>query len=244
MKKGDDRKQMILETAERLFYEKGYESTSVQDILDELNLSKGGFYHHFESKLALLEAIVEQKCEGGAQAAEQAVWECAGSAVDKLNLLFAKSGLWQNASMDYIGLLLRVSYVQGSFMLREKLKQTTYQRALPIMNEIVRQGVQEGTFHTRYPDEIGSVILLLGACMTDEIAGVLTQPTQTGEELTRILDKLEVYRSSVETLLNAPYGSVILYDMERMVEIFQAISDQNRRLALESMESGTGMTDN
>ena len=65
MKKGDDRKQMILETAERLFYEKGYEATSVQDILDALKLSKGGFYHHFESKLSLLEAIVEQKCETG-----------------------------------------------------------------------------------------------------------------------------------------------------------------------------------
>lgn len=50
MKKGDARRQQILETAERLFYQNGYENTSVQAILDEMNLSKGGFYHHFESK--------------------------------------------------------------------------------------------------------------------------------------------------------------------------------------------------
>lgn len=235
MKKGDDRKQMILETAERLFYEKGYEATSVQDILDALKLSKGGFYHHFESKLSLLEAIVEQKCETGARAAEQAVQECTGSAVDKLNIMFFKNGLWQNDSMDYIGLLLRVSYRQGSFLLREKLKQTTYRLSLPLINDIVRQGVQEGVFYTRYPDEIGSIVLLLGASMTDEIAGILAQPQQTGEELARILDKLEVYRSSVETLLNAPYGSVVLYDMNRMVEIFKAIGDQNRRMAWETL---------
>ena len=52
MKKGDARRQQILETAERLFYQNGYENTSVQAILDEMNLSKGGFYHHFESKMA------------------------------------------------------------------------------------------------------------------------------------------------------------------------------------------------
>ena len=43
MKKGDARRQQILETAERLFYQNGYENTSVQAILDEMNLSMGGF---------------------------------------------------------------------------------------------------------------------------------------------------------------------------------------------------------
>ena len=50
MKKGDLRRQAILDTAEALFFERGYEETSVQDILDAMELSKGGFYHHFESK--------------------------------------------------------------------------------------------------------------------------------------------------------------------------------------------------
>ena len=57
MKKGDLRRQAILDTAEALFFERGYEETSVQDILDAMELSKGGFYHHFESKMAVLEAV-------------------------------------------------------------------------------------------------------------------------------------------------------------------------------------------
>ena len=61
MKKGDRRREEVIETAERLFYSRGYEKTSVQDILDEMHFSKGGFYHHFESKLQLLEAICEMR---------------------------------------------------------------------------------------------------------------------------------------------------------------------------------------
>ena len=52
MKKGELRKEAIMKTAEKLFFEKGFGETSIQDILDELRISKGGFYHYFDSKNA------------------------------------------------------------------------------------------------------------------------------------------------------------------------------------------------
>ena len=61
MIKGEIRKRQILETAESLFAERGYEATSVQDILDVLHLSKGSFYHHFESKEIVLQKICENR---------------------------------------------------------------------------------------------------------------------------------------------------------------------------------------
>lgn len=51
VRKGDMRREELLATAEKLFYTKGYEQTSVQDILTEMHFSNGGFYHHFDSKL-------------------------------------------------------------------------------------------------------------------------------------------------------------------------------------------------
>ena len=57
MKKGDIKKQVILQTAETMFCRNGYETTSVQDILDALHTSKGSFYHHYASKELLLEEI-------------------------------------------------------------------------------------------------------------------------------------------------------------------------------------------
>src|SRR2546430_5955941 len=52
------RREAFLDVAQRLVQAKGFESMSIQDVLDELNASKGAFYHYFDSKQALLEAVV------------------------------------------------------------------------------------------------------------------------------------------------------------------------------------------
>ena len=72
LKKGDARRGELLAASEKLFYTKGYENTSVQDILDAVGFSKGGFYHHFDSKLAVLEAICQQRAEELCQSATTA----------------------------------------------------------------------------------------------------------------------------------------------------------------------------
>ena len=52
---------LILDVALRLFMEKGYEHTSIQDIIDHLGgLSKGAIYHHFKSKEDILTAVTER----------------------------------------------------------------------------------------------------------------------------------------------------------------------------------------
>ena len=84
MRKGDARRAAIIDAAERLFYLKGYEDTSVQDVLDELHLSKGGFYHHFESKLSLLEAICEKRTVASFEESERQIREGGLNAVEKL----------------------------------------------------------------------------------------------------------------------------------------------------------------
>ena len=59
MKKGELRRKEILDAAERLFYEKGYEATSVQDILDEANIGRSTYYDHFQSRDDLLKAMCD-----------------------------------------------------------------------------------------------------------------------------------------------------------------------------------------
>lgn len=50
----------ILNAAQRLVYTKGYERMTIQDILEILQISKGAFYHYFDSKPAVLEALIER----------------------------------------------------------------------------------------------------------------------------------------------------------------------------------------
>ena len=226
MKKGDDRRARILETAERLFYEKGYEATSIQDILDAMKLSKGGFYHHFESKMSLLVDICEIRGEEMRQGMADAVSACGGGALEKLNALFSKGGLLQGDDIDFVGMMLSVAYRGEGVLLREKMKQAMIAGALPLLNGIILQGIGEKMFYTRYPEEIGELLLLLFATLSDEIAQIAAnQPENVAEALA----KLEVYRSSVEMLLGAPYGSVLLFPLERMNNVVLAVLERERQ---------------
>src|SRR5664279_2315578 len=54
------KRNAILDATQQLINTKGYEQMSIQDILDELQISKGAFYHYFSSKQALLEALIER----------------------------------------------------------------------------------------------------------------------------------------------------------------------------------------
>ena len=230
MKKGIARREQIIETAERLFYKKGYEQTSVQDILDELNLSKGGFYHHFESKLQVLEAICARQGERDRAAMEQALAANEGRAAAQLSALFDCCGLWRHDRMDFAGLMIRVAYRGRSYQLRDAMRRAMMDNALPLMNRVIAAGLREKVFFTRFPDEIGELILQLFANITDEIAMALADPQA---ETAPILARLEAYRAAVETLLGAPFGSIRLYDLTRLPAVSAALAAQDSHFATE-----------
>ncbi|MBR3504618.1 MAG: TetR/AcrR family transcriptional regulator [Clostridia bacterium] len=222
MKKGIARREQIIEAAEKLFYAKGYEQTAVQDILDALDLSKGGFYHHFESKLQVLEAICARQGELDRAAMEEAFQRNQGDAVAQLNALFDVCGLWRGDRMDFAALMIRTAYRGGSYQLRDTMRRVTLEAALPLVNRAVEAGLAENVFFTRFPSEIGELILQLFANITDAIAMTLAADAPLGDALNR----LEVYRSAVETLLNAPFGSIRLYDLTGLPAVQARLADQ------------------
>src|ERR1700734_841710 len=58
-----DSRQEILRTAARLFQQRGYDATSMNDVAAALKLSKGGLYHHFQSKDEILFEIMDHAME-------------------------------------------------------------------------------------------------------------------------------------------------------------------------------------
>lgn len=222
MKKGIERRDQIIEAAERLFYEKGYEQTSVQDVLDALSLSKGGFYHYFQSKIELLEAVCRRQSVRDAEEMTAAVARQEG-AVAKLNTLLRYCGLLRANRMEFALLVLRVGYLGGSLQLRACLREGLMETALPMMREIILEGMAENVFFTRFPDDIGELILQLFANITDELAMLIASgapENQMGDMLTR----LETYRCSVETLLGAPFGTITLCDLRLIPEAAAAMA--------------------
>lgn len=228
MKKGDERRAKILETAEKLFYRKGYEATSIQDILDDLKMSKGGFYHHFESKLQLLDALCQGQMQENGERMREAVESKKGDAIAQFNALYEYCTLWQEGQEAFASLVLKTAYEGGSVQLRDSLKQAMLANARPLMKEIILDGVEQQKFFTRYPDEIGELLLQLFANLNDEIAMLLAKGEKNGS-LPAILNLLMVYRHAAETLTGAPYGSLVLYELNRFPAIAEALAQQLRR---------------
>ena len=69
-------RDQIVEAADRLFYERGYDHTSFADIADAVRLSRGNFYYHFKSKDEILDAVIDLRLAGTRKMLEQ--WEIEG----------------------------------------------------------------------------------------------------------------------------------------------------------------------
>src|SRR5712691_1713827 len=104
------RRNEILDVAQRLVYTKGYEQMTIQDILDDLQISKGAFYHYFDSKQALLEALIERLLDEGVQLLLPIVDDPHLPALEKLQRLFDRLVRWKTAQKTFLLALMRVLY--------------------------------------------------------------------------------------------------------------------------------------
>lgn len=163
VKEGEVRRREILVAARELFVSRGYEQTSVNDILKVVDIAKGTFYYYFSSKEEVLEAIILDIVEEGARRAE--------------NVLKDKSVPLVNRIM--MAIMAQTPEFEGSDEIKEEMHKVEntklerlYLRAMlkrmtPVLEEPVLEGIERDIFHMEYPTECIESILLLGHMMFD-----------------------------------------------------------------------------
>jgi AcrR family transcriptional regulator len=213
VKPPDVRRNEILDVAQRLFYTKGYRRTSVSDIIDEIGIAKGTFYHHFRSKQALLDALVERVLEASAEVLEPVVQDPDLPALEKMNRLFATAISFKLQQRDIALTLLEVWQSDDNALLREKTKAASLQTMRPMLGRIIRQGAAEGCFSTRYPDEIGEVVLQMGFSLSEGIVALLLAEGGA-ERLDTAVRKVAIYEDAITRLLGAAPGAIQVVDVE------------------------------
>lgn len=218
MKKGELRRESIVRTAERLFFEKGYEETSIQDILDELSISKGGFYHHFDSKISLMEEISRQQGERDLESLRAALSAGKLSPVQKLDLLLGALFTVDHSEPRFAALALKISYIDGDVHFRDQMRAFMVEALRPMVDEAVAEGMADGSLFTRYPAQLGGILLQLGCDINDEINRLLTRDSANPECAVELLDMLDAYRESVEMLSGAGFGKFSLFNLEHLIQ--------------------------
>lgn len=155
----------ILEAAFRLFMEKGYEHTSIQDIIDNLGgLSKGAIYHHFKSKEDILVAVTDRMTEESNQMLAVIRDRTDLSGKEKLRTIF-KESISRPVQNDIftvapdLGNNPRLLYS----IFRETVDEASPHYILPI----IKQGIADGTIQTDYPAELAELIILVANIWTN-----------------------------------------------------------------------------
>ncbi len=214
------RRNEILDVARRLVDTKGYEQMTIQDILDDLRISKGAFYHYFDSKQALLEAMIERMGEGVEQLVLAIVHDPALPALEKLQRVFDMLNRLKTARKEFFLPLLRVWYADDNAIVRQKLRVVWLKLVAPWYATIIRQGIQEGVFTTSYPDQVGEVVLSLLWDLGDTLGELLLSFKPERDDMLRVESIVAAYTDALERVLGVSTGSLQLTDAETLKEWF------------------------
>ncbi|TCL63367.1 TetR family transcriptional regulator [Hydrogenispora ethanolica] len=147
----------ILDTAMKLFMSKGYEHTTIQDIIDELgDLSKGAIYHHFKSKEEIMDAVNKRMAEQGIGDIKTIVDDSSLTGIDKLRkmLLFSIASAQHEAIDKTVPPFLKNPQLLALHM------RDTLGSASALLTGVIEEGIQDGSIQTTQPRELSQMILL------------------------------------------------------------------------------------
>ncbi|WP_071459192.1 TetR/AcrR family transcriptional regulator [Bacillus massilinigeriensis] len=159
-RKNDSKKTMesILSISAKLFLQKGYDKTSIQDIINELGMSKGVIYYHFHSKEEILAAIMNRTFEESTQRLNEMVSSTsAANAREKLKIVLEQS---LNSQKRYSFEDVLEPHVKNPQFIVASI-QSTLVKSAPILEAVIREGVKDGSIQTDYPKECAEAFLIL-----------------------------------------------------------------------------------
>ncbi len=205
VKEAEERKNEILDVAERLFGTKGFDNTSTSDILNEVGIARGTLYYHFKSKEDILDAMIDRMT---------------GRLVEKAAALLAKKEI---PVLKRLTMMMTALNVNGSLgqeimeqghkpqnaLMHQKMQERLLAGVNPLVTALIREGIAQGICKTEYPAEVAEMTLLYSNTAFDTLA------EHGKEERER---KINAFIYNLERLLGMERGSmeaVILPIFER-----------------------------
>lgn len=197
VKRPDVRREEIVKTARTLFQTRAYENTTMQDLMDALNIAKGTIYHYFASKEELLEAVVDDLIDeelGKKEAFMSSDDVRQLDALHKLRLLITSDRMAEEHDQILEALHQSSNPKMHVWQLGRYLT-----KLAPIYAEVVEEGCKQGIFTTAHPLECAEFLLAGIQFLTD--VGIYPW---NEEQLTR---RMAAFPALIEAQLRAPEGS-------------------------------------
>ena len=165
VKEYEERRKEILETAERLFITKGYTKTTVNDILKEIGIAKGTFYHYFKSKEEVMDEIIMRIIKEDVAKAKVIV---SNPNIPVLEKLFRVLIEQSPKSGDVKDKMIEQFHQPNNAEMHQKSLVQSIIHLSPVLTEILEQGIEEGIFSTSYPQETIELLLSSAQIIFDD----------------------------------------------------------------------------
>lgn len=188
IKKYDDRRNEILNTAEKLFHAKGYDKCTVNDILKEVNIAKGTFYYYFKSKKEVLDSVVSRYTDIVVSRVEEILTKDDINPEEKLMRTFMAMRIKDEVDDNTFDELHKN---ENALLYQETLNQIITVMS-PVLVKIIEEGIEKKVWSCKYPLQYMQIFLAASITITDEGIFELDDNSQEKvmEALIAVLEKM------------------------------------------------------
>lgn len=196
-KEADERRNEILDAADVLFSQKGFDGTSTNDILHQVGIARGTLYHHFKSKEDIMDGLIDRYSDRLLATAQRIASDKSIPVVDRIIRVVMSMQLSGANSAE---IMEHIHRPQNALM-HQKIQKVIINGLTPILAEIILEGNEQGLFKTPFPYEcMEMVVTYANTIFDDDIVQM------TIEERAR---RIQAFVFNVERLLGAEKGSLL-----------------------------------
>lgn len=203
VKEANERRNEILDVAERLFCTRGYDNTSTNDILAEIGIARGTLYYHFKSKEDILDAMIDRILDEIIRKASHIALDESVPVLERLT----KTVLAANVDTKTGDMILEQVHKPQNALMHAKMQEKLLQQLLPLFMKMIDDGISQGLMQTDYPEDTIQMLLLYSNSVFDD-------SIEYSEEEKK--KKVLAFISNTETLLHMERGSLL----EAMLPMF------------------------
>ncbi len=196
VKSAEERKNEILDVAEQLFAEKGFDNASTNDIIKRIGIARGTLYHHFKSKEEILDAIVNRITNAGIARAKIIVSDKTIPLQDRLTGII----MALNVSGDVQEEVFEQIHKPQNALLHQKMQEHLLSGVVPIITTLIEEGNEIGLFDSKYPAEAAEMIMIYSSVAFDEFSDLSAREIEI---------KGKAFICHIERILSAKENSLV-----------------------------------